>query len=69
MGRKEDVTDLPFRIAVPVSIRTEQKKGEIGNEIMCWMLELPIDRDERVIDITGGSEGDAVINTAGAIET
>jgi diacylglycerol O-acyltransferase / wax synthase len=34
----------PFRVNVPVSIWTERKKGEIGNQIMTWMIELPLEK-------------------------
>jgi WS/DGAT/MGAT family acyltransferase len=32
----------PFRATVPVSIWGERHKGEIGNQIAVWMIELPL---------------------------
>jgi WS/DGAT/MGAT family acyltransferase len=34
----------PFRATVPVSIWGERHKGEIGNQIAVWMVELPLGR-------------------------
>jgi WS/DGAT/MGAT family acyltransferase len=33
---------IPFRVLAPVSLRTESDKGELGNRISAWMLDLPI---------------------------
>ncbi len=32
----------PFRATVPVSIWGDRRKGEIGNQIAVWMIELPL---------------------------
>ena len=32
----------PFRALVPVSIWTGRRKGEVGNQIMNWMIDLPL---------------------------
>jgi WS/DGAT/MGAT family acyltransferase len=32
----------PFRANVPVSIWGDRKEGEVGNQIMSWMIELPL---------------------------
>jgi len=32
----------PFRATVPVNIWEERRKGEIGNQIAVWMVELPL---------------------------
>ena len=37
-----DVEGTPFHIAAPVSIWKDRGKGEIGNQIMSWDIELPI---------------------------
>jgi len=37
---------LPFRVATPVSIRSEDERGELGNRVSQWYVELPIDEDD-----------------------
>jgi len=37
-----DLENQPFRVNVPVSIWGERKKGEVGNQIMNWMITLPL---------------------------
>jgi len=44
--KNHDASKGPFRIAAPVSIWGERKKGQVGNQIMTWTIELPVDRAE-----------------------
>jgi diacylglycerol O-acyltransferase / wax synthase len=52
------VKDLDFRAMVPVSVRTEGERGQLGNRITQMLAQLPIDETDpvrrlhRVIEIT-----------------
>lgn len=58
LGRSHNVSDLTFRVFVPVSTRTSQQRGALGNRIAGWIVNLPIDepdarrRLERVSEAT-----------------
>jgi diacylglycerol O-acyltransferase len=41
-----DPTQLDFRIQAPVSIRTEDERGKLGNRISAWTVPLPLDEDD-----------------------
>jgi WS/DGAT/MGAT family acyltransferase len=47
-GRKIDTTGMELRACVPVSLRTEAKKGSMGNEITIMMAPLPVDEGDPV---------------------
>ena len=34
--------DLCFRVMAPVSVRTDEQRGTLGNRVSAWMLELPL---------------------------
>jgi WS/DGAT/MGAT family acyltransferase len=38
-----DPTQLDFRIQAPVSMRSEEEKGRLGNRISAWTVPLPLD--------------------------
>jgi WS/DGAT/MGAT family acyltransferase len=40
--RGVEVDELDFRAMIPVSIRSAQEQGELGNRITMWLLDLPI---------------------------
>ena len=58
LRRKLSVSDLTFRVFVPVSTRTSEQRGELGNRVAGWIVDLPIDepdarrRLERVSETT-----------------
>ncbi len=58
LRRKFSVSGLTFRVFVPVSTRTSQQRGDLGNRVAGWIVGLPIDepdgrrRLERVIEAT-----------------
>lgn len=58
LRRKLSVSALTFRVAVPVSTRTSEQRGALGNRVAGWIVDLPIDepdarrRLERVIATT-----------------
>ena len=40
--RGVDPSSVKFRVSSPVSVRTEDQKGKLGNQVSSWILELPI---------------------------
>ena len=34
--------DIDFKVMAPVSMRSEEQQGQLGNRISAWMIELPI---------------------------
>jgi WS/DGAT/MGAT family acyltransferase len=48
LGRKLSVADVTFRAFVPVSTRSSEQQGTLGNRVAGWIVDLPIDeRDAR----------------------
>jgi len=37
-----DLTGVRFRVMAPVSVRTQDQRGTLGNRVSAWTLELPI---------------------------
>jgi len=46
--RGVDVTPLDFRVMAPVSVRTEQERGTLGNRISAWMVPMPLGEPDPV---------------------
>lgn len=42
LRRGVDVAMLDFRVMAPVSVRTEQQNGTLGNRISAWMVPMPL---------------------------
>lgn len=40
--RRVDVTSLDFRVMAPVSVRTEEERGTLGNRVSGWMVPMPL---------------------------
>ncbi|MBW2269551.1 MAG: wax ester/triacylglycerol synthase family O-acyltransferase [Deltaproteobacteria bacterium] len=40
--RAVDPTKINFRVSAPVSVRTEEDRGQMGNRVSTWMVDLPI---------------------------
>jgi len=40
--RGADPAEIDFRVAAPVSVRSEQERGQLGNRVSSWVLSLPI---------------------------
>ena len=46
--RQVDLSDIRFRIMAPVSVRTAEQSGALGNQVSVWLIDLPIkERDPR----------------------
>jgi len=41
-GRRVNVDVLDLRASIPVSIRTDDQRGTLGNQIAIWVTELPV---------------------------
>jgi len=41
-----DLTDLDFRVFVPVSTRTEDQRGKLGNRVSMLVADLPVDEPD-----------------------
>lgn len=42
LRRRVDLASLDFRVMAPVSVRTEQERGTLGNRISAWMVPMPL---------------------------
>jgi WS/DGAT/MGAT family acyltransferase len=42
LSRGVDVGSLEFRASAPVSVRSEEERGRLGNRVSSWILPLPI---------------------------
>jgi len=46
--RRVNVETLDFRVMAPVSVRSEQERGTLGNRVSAWMVPMPLaERDPR----------------------
>lgn len=61
--RDVDVTAIDFRVMAPVSVRTEEQHGTLGNRISAWMVPMPlaeshpVKRLEKIREATEGLKG------------
>jgi diacylglycerol O-acyltransferase len=46
--RGVDVAPLDFQVMAPVSVRTEQERGTLGNRISAWMVPMPLDEPDPI---------------------
>jgi WS/DGAT/MGAT family acyltransferase len=47
-GRRVNVDFLDFRVMAPVSVRTAEEKGTLGNRVSAWMIDLPLSERDPV---------------------
>lgn len=48
-SRAVDVDGLRFRVMAPVSVRTEEQRGTMGNQVSAWIVDLPIGEPDPLI--------------------
>ena len=48
LRRGVDVAALDFRVMAPVSVRSEQARGSLGNHISGWMVPMPLGEPEPI---------------------
>lgn len=46
--RGVDVAPLDFRVMAPVSVRTEQERGTLGNRVSAWMVPMPLGESDPI---------------------
>ncbi|MGI9529884.1 MAG: WS/DGAT/MGAT family O-acyltransferase [Acidimicrobiia bacterium] len=39
---EDELADVEFRIMAPVSVRTEDEQGKLGNKVAMWLMALPV---------------------------
>ncbi len=44
LRRRVDPDDIDFRVSAPVSVRREEDRGELGNKVSSWIVQLPVDQ-------------------------
>jgi diacylglycerol O-acyltransferase len=44
--RRMSPAELDFRIQAPVSVRTEEERGQLGNRVSGWLVRLPLDESD-----------------------
>ena len=47
-SRRFSVRDLPFRVMAPVSTRSSEQRGSLGNRVSGWLVDLPIDERDPI---------------------
>ena len=48
MRRRVDPDRLDFRIQAPVSMRSEEEKGKLGNRVSAWVVPLPLGEEDPI---------------------
>ena len=46
VGRGVDPAAKDFKISAPVSVRREEEKGQLGNRVSSWILQLPVEEEK-----------------------
>jgi diacylglycerol O-acyltransferase / wax synthase len=44
--RRFDLQGLDFRVMAPVSVRSDDQRGTLGNRVSAWMVPMPIDEED-----------------------
>ena len=48
LQRGVDPRHLDFRVSAPVSVRSEEERGDMGNRVSSWILSLPIEEADPI---------------------
>jgi WS/DGAT/MGAT family acyltransferase len=46
--RSFDVANIDYRIMAPVSVRSADQRGQLGNQVAMWLVSLPLDEPDPV---------------------
>jgi len=46
LHRGVDPQGLDFRVSAPVSVRSEEERGKLGNRVSSWIIPLPLEEDD-----------------------
>ena len=49
--RRVDPETIDFRIMAPVSVRSEDQKGALGNRVSAWIVPLPIGEQDPIVQL------------------
>jgi WS/DGAT/MGAT family acyltransferase len=49
--RRVDPADLDFRVLAPVSVRTREEGGKLGNRVSAWIVPLPVGESDPVAQL------------------
>ena len=50
---EEDLAEADFRVMAPVSVRTRDERGTLGNKVAMWLISLPIAEPDPVARLAG----------------
>lgn len=51
--RRVDPERIDFRVSAPVSVRREEDRGKMGNQVSSWIVKLPIDKADALERLRG----------------
>ncbi len=51
--RRVDPERIDFRVSAPVSVRREEDRGKMGNQVSSWIVKLPIDKADPLDRLRG----------------
>jgi WS/DGAT/MGAT family acyltransferase len=66
--RGEDVSELDFRVFVPVSTRTSEQRGQLGNRVSMLVVPLPVNEPDPRVRIERIAERTAELKSSGRAE-
>jgi WS/DGAT/MGAT family acyltransferase len=52
VSRHTDPDSISFKVMAPVSVRTRDERGQLGNRVSAWMVPLPLDERDPVKRLT-----------------
>ncbi len=64
LASRGEIGSDPFRVVVPVSVRAEDERGQTGNRVSAWIVDLPTDeispkrRYKRIVEMTSSLKSD-----------
>jgi WS/DGAT/MGAT family acyltransferase len=63
-GRQCDPDELEFRVMAPVSVRSAEEQGTLGNRVSAWIIDLPIDERDPKVQLAKISEQTAELKAS-----
>jgi WS/DGAT/MGAT family acyltransferase len=66
--RGEDVSELDFRVFVPVSTRTSEQRGQLGNRVSMLVVPLPVNEPDPRVRIERIAKRTAELKSSGRAE-
>ncbi len=52
LDHQVDLKDIVFRASTPVSLRTDDEQGQMGNRVSSWFVDLPVGEPDRTAQLT-----------------